>query len=173
MIKTYFIGALLILSLNQDLMSQQNKTAKDVVKAFLQEVRTGLHPEKASLYMADTVLAHQVNAENPVTVKRTPANYKAHVEDFLDMFGKFEFEVTELLADGNKVYVRWIQRGKHLKEIDGYKATGLPLIEFTSVVYRVENGKIAEYWLQTDRLGFEEQLRKNAEKAKTSAGTRK
>ncbi len=169
MIRTYFIGALLMLILNHDVMSQKNKSAKDVVKAFLLEVRTGQHPEKASLYMADTVLAHQVNAENPVTVKRTPANYKAHVEEFLDLFGKFEFEVTELLAEGDKVYVRWIQRGKHLKEIDGYKATGLPLIEYTSVVYRIENGKIAEYWLQTDRYGFEEQLKKNTEKGKASA----
>jgi predicted ester cyclase len=138
------------------------KSPKEVVSAFLGEVRSGFHPDKAALYMADTVLAHQVNSEHPVTVPRTPANYAAHVKDFLTLFGKFEFTITELLADGDRVYARWIQKGKHQARIDHYEATGLPLIEYTSAVYRVENGRIVEYWLQSDRLGFEEQLKKNA-----------
>jgi len=134
---------------------------KEIVKKFLTEVRSGLHPENAVNFMADTILAHQLNSENPVSVERTPSSYAAHVREFVESFGQFEFEVTELMADGDKVYVRWKQTGKHLKEIDGYKPTGLPLIEYTSVVYRVEHGKIVEYWLQMDRLGFSEQLKQN------------
>lgn len=138
------------------------QTPKEIVDAFLQNVRSGLHPEKAGEFMADTVLAHQINSENPVTVRRTPSNYTAHVKEFLTLFGKFEFTITELLGDGDKVYARWIQKGKHQADKDNYKATGLALIEYTSAVYRVANGKIVEYWLQSDRLGFEEQLKKNA-----------
>lgn len=111
--------------------------------------------------MADSILAHQVNSENPVTVHRTPSNYAAHVNEFLSLFGRFEFAVTELMADGNKVYARWTQKGRHLADIDNFKATGLPLIEYTSAVYRVKNGKIVEYWLQSDRFGFELQLKQN------------
>ena len=135
---------------------------KEIVRMFLEEVRSGAHPEKAALYMADTVLAHQVTSENPTTVKRTPSNYTAHVKEFLTLFGNFEFSITELLADGNKVYAKWVQKGIHQSDIDQHKATGLPLIEYTSAVYKVENGKIAEYWLQSDRLGMEEQLKKNS-----------
>lgn len=109
--------------------------------------------------MADTVIAHQVHSEGPLTVLRTPENYAAHVREFIRLFGRYNFEVTELLADGQKVYARWIQKGNHLQEIDGYPATGKPLVEFTSAIYRVEKGKIVEYWLQTDRLGLELQLR--------------
>jgi reactive intermediate/imine deaminase len=141
-------------------------TAGDVVRQFLNEVRTGLHPEKAKEYMADTVWAHQVNAESPTTVKRTPQNYTDHVHYFLQLFGKFEFEIQEFISQGNKVYVRWKQTGKHSKDIDGYKPTGLPLVEYTSAVYRVENNKIAEYWIQMDRLGMEEQLKRNAKEAR-------
>ncbi len=139
----------------------QANSAKKVVQLFLDNVRSGLHPEQAALYMADTVLAHQINAENPVTIKRTPADYTAHVNSFLQLFGKFEFTVTEIIADGDKVYARWIQKGAHIAEIEGYDATGLPLIEYTSAVYRVDNGKIVEYWLQTDRYGMQAQLQKN------------
>lgn len=145
-------------------MAQVNKerTPREVVTNFLLEVRSGKYPEKASEYMTDTVLAHQINSENPVTVKRTPENYTAHVKEFIKVFGRFEFYITELMADGDKVYARWIQKGSHLKDIDQYKANGKSLIEYTSAVYRVANGKILEYWLQSDRLGMELQLKNNS-----------
>lgn len=149
----------------------EQKSPKQIVAGFLSEVRSGQHPERVKVYMADSVLAHQITSENPITVLRTPANYEAHVNEFLALFGKFELNITELLADGNKVYARWIQKGHHVADIDSYKATGLPLIEFSSAVYRVENGKILEYWLQNDRLGMDEQLKKNALISSGKTGT--
>lgn len=134
---------------------------KEIVKQFLEQVRSGKFPEKASLYMADSILAHQMNAENETTVIRTPQNYSEHIEDFVRMFGQFSFEITDLIAEEDKVYARWKQIGNHLAEIDGYQPTGNPLIEIASCVYRLENNKIAEYWIQIDRLGFEKQLRQN------------
>lgn len=166
--KFYFFYTILFAMTDVNGSAQTNAASmtvlppKEIVKAFLKEVRSGAHPENAVNFMADSVLAHQLNAENPVTVTRSPSNYTQHVREFIELFGQFEFEVTELLADGDKVYVRWKQTGKHLKEIDGFKPTGLPLIEYTSVVYRIDSGKIVEYWLQMDRLGFNEQLRQNA-----------
>ena len=134
---------------------------KEIVKQFLEQVRSGKFPEKASLYMADSILAHQMNAENETTVIRTPQNYSEHIEDFVRMFGQFSFEITDLIAEEDKVYARWKQIGNHLAEIDGYQPTGNPLIEIASCVYRLENNKIAEYWIQIDRLGFEKQLQQN------------
>jgi reactive intermediate/imine deaminase len=138
--------------------SKSAMSNKVVMQQFLKEVRSGKDPDKASLYMADTILAHQMNAEDEGTVKRTPENYAEHVKEFLKMYGKFSFDVTELIAENDKVYVRWKQTGKHLTEIDGHKATGEPLTEIASAVYRLKNGKITEYWIQTDRFGFEKQL---------------
>lgn len=134
---------------------------KETVKLFLETVRSGKSPEKASLFMTDTVLAHQMNAEEQTTVKRTAQNYSDHVKEFLTMYGNFSFEITELISEGDKVYVRWIQKGKHLTEIDGYTATGKPLTEIASAVYRLDHNKIIEYWIQIDRLGFEKQLQLN------------
>ncbi|MEY4012900.1 MAG: hypothetical protein RIT22_2024 [Bacteroidota bacterium] len=134
---------------------------KEIVKQFLEQVRSGKFPEKASLYMADSILAHQMNAENETTVIRTPQNYSEHIEDFVTMFGQFTFEITELIAEDDKVYARWKQIGNHLTEIDGYPPTSDTLIEIASCVYRLENNKIAEYWIQIDRLGFEKQLHQN------------
>ena len=134
---------------------------KEIVRQFLEQVRSGKFPEKAVLFMADSILAHQMNSENQTTVIRTPRNYSEHIEEFVTLFGNFTFEITELIADEDKVYTRWKQIGNHLTEIDGYKPTGKPLIEVASCVYRLENGKIVEYWIQIDRLGFENQLKTN------------
>ncbi len=111
--------------------------------------------------MADRILAHQMNSEGQTTVERTPDNYADHIREFLQLFGKVSFAITELIADGDKVYARWIQHGKHLDSIDGYAPTGKPLAEIASCVYRLEEGKIVEYWIQIDRLGFEKQLQHN------------
>lgn len=132
---------------------------KKVVRKFLEDVRSGKSPDDAGLYMNDTLLAHQMNAEEETTVKRTPQNYTEHIKEFLTLYGHFKFEITELIAENDKVYVRWKQTGKHLGTIDSYPATGKQLVEIASAVYRLEKGKIAEYWIQTDRSGLERQLR--------------
>jgi predicted ester cyclase len=143
--------------------SKMNSTqqSEKIIRSFLQIVRSGKAPERAAEFMADTVIAHQMNAEKQEAIKRTPQNYMEHIKEFLTLYGPYTFEITELIASDNKVYARWVQTGKHLADIDQYKATGLPLTEIGSAVYRIENGKIAEYWIQIDRQGFEAQLQQN------------
>ncbi len=138
------------------------ENAAAVVRGFLADVRSGRNPAAAATYMAERVLAHQMNAENLEVVERSPANYTAHIEEFLALFGPFELIIDEFIAQDDKVYVRWRQLGTHLGAVAGYAPTGLPLVEVSSAVYRVADGHIVEYWIQTDRLGTLEQLRRNA-----------
>jgi predicted ester cyclase len=145
-------------SLHRTLQMSTTHNSEQIVRDFLLTVRSGKNPDLAKDFMAGKVLAHQMNSEHPQTVERTPENYAAHVKEFLEMYGQFEFEITELIAQDHKVYARWKQTGKHLTEVDGYPPTGLPLIEIASAVYRLENGKIVEYWIQIDRAGFDKQL---------------
>lgn len=67
----------------------QATSPKQIVENFMDDVRSGKNPQNAGLYLADTVLAHQVNAEDPVTLKRTPQNYEDHIREFLTMYGSF------------------------------------------------------------------------------------
>ena len=149
----------------QNISTSKTGEAEKIVRGFFQIVRSGREPERAAEFMADTVLAHQMNSENPETIKRTPQNYADHVKEFLIQYGRYDLEVTELISNKDKVYVRWKQTGKHLQDIDGHKATNLPLVEIGSAVYRIANGKIAEYWIQLDRQGFELQLQQNEKQA--------
>lgn len=117
-------------------------TAAQVVRNFLTEVRSGRNPQDASIYMTDLVLAHQITSEERITITRTPHQYMEHVLEMKAEYGEFEFELEELIAEGDKVYARWSQKGGGI-------------LQLTSCVYRVENAKIAEYWIQIDRLGIE------------------
>lgn len=136
-------------------------TAEQIVRTFFEEVRSGRNPDYASSVMAEQVLGHQVISEEEVTVTRTPSDYADHVREMIEAYGEFSLEIQELLTQGDKVYVRWRQSGTHVGEVDGYSPTNLPVIEIASAVYRVENERIAEYWIQIDRLGIEKQLERN------------
>ncbi|MEK4664667.1 ester cyclase [Priestia sp. FSL H7-0729] len=136
-------------------------TVEQIVRSFFEEVRSGRNPDYASSVMAEQVLAHQVISEEEVTVTRTPSDYAAHVREMIEAYGEFSLEIQELLTQGDKVYVRWRQTGTHVGDVDGYTPTNLPVIEIASAVYRLANERIAEYWIQIDRLGIEKQLERN------------
>lgn len=134
----------------------------EIVRQFFEKVRSGLVPDTANLYMAEQVLAHQMTAENETTVRRTPANYADHVREMIAAYGDFRLEVQELIAQDDRVYVRWKQTGTHIGEVDGFPPTGQTVIEIASAVYRIENDRIVEYWIQIDREGIRLQLQRNA-----------
>ncbi|MEW4430488.1 ester cyclase [Paenibacillus pabuli] len=136
-------------------------TPEQIVRAFFEEVRSGRNLDYAGTLMAEQVLAHQVVSEEEVTVNRTPSEYADHVREMIQAYGEFSLEIQELIAQGDKVYVRWRQEGIHIGEVDGYAPTHRPVIEIASAVYRVENERIPEYWIQIDRLGIEKQLERN------------
>ncbi|WP_369902231.1 ester cyclase [Bacillus manliponensis] len=139
-------------------------TPEVVVKSFFKEIRSGKNLHLASQFMAEKVIAHQVQAEHEIYVERSPEEYANHVQEMLEAYGQFTVDIQELISQQNRVYVRWKQTGIHIGEVDGFEPTGLPVIELASAVYRVEDGKIVEYWIQIDRAGITAQLEKNSEK---------
>lgn len=136
-------------------------SAKTVVTNFIRIVRSGAQPERAKEFMASKVIAHQITSGVNQIIERSPKNYTEHVHEFLTCYGQFELEIEECLCDGDKVYVRWLQKGKHMTEIMGFEATGKPLDTFGSAVYRVQDGLIVEYWIQQENYGLLEQLERN------------
>jgi predicted ester cyclase len=107
----------------------------EIVMSFLEIVRAGRDPDAASRFLAPVVLAHQLNAEGRTTIRRTPAEYSS-----------------------DRVFVRWRQTGRHLKSMAGERPTGAPLVEIASVVYRLQDEQIVEYWIHLDRLGMQLQV---------------
>lgn len=129
-------------------------SAEIVVRGFLEAVRSGRQLDHAHRYMADHVLAHQLNGEHETTIRRTPAEYIEHVRDMLSDHGNFALDILTFVASGDLVAVTWRQTGeRHPNGSDVAK----PVTELAACTYRVDSGRIVEYWLLIDRLGIERQ----------------
>ncbi|EGR3401178.1 ester cyclase [Vibrio parahaemolyticus] len=139
-------------------------SVEEVVRGFIEQVRSGKNPDLVSKYLAPVVVAHQIVSGVSEAIERTPENYREHVEEFLEAYGHFELSIEEFLVQGQKVYVRWRQDGYHEGVIYGYEPTGLELSTVESAVYRVSENQIVEYWIQQENQGLREQLEANLKK---------
>jgi steroid delta-isomerase-like uncharacterized protein len=73
-------------------------------------------------------------------------------------FPDFDVTVENLVAEGDRVGMHLTIRGTHEGEMMGIAPTG-EQVEFQNMVFhRMENGKIAERWVQPDVLGLLRQL---------------
>lgn len=71
-----------------------------------------------------------------------------------------DFSVTshEVVAEGDSVAVRMNQQGTHEGEFMGFEPTGRTFDIEAMGFARLENGRIAERWVQPDMLGLLQQL---------------
>jgi predicted ester cyclase len=136
----------------------ESSTNKDLIRAFFRDIRTGADLGAVETYLAPQVIAHQLCSEEPIEVERTPAKYAEHVAEMIDACAEFSIALDALIADGPLVYARWTQRSIHNVSDDDGDDVRVPITEFANAVYRIEDGKIAEYWIQIDRLGTMRQL---------------
>ncbi len=149
------------------------RSATETVAEFFRIVRSGAEPDRAGEFLAATVLAHQVRSGSSDTIRRDPEDYAAHVREMLAAFGDFTVTVEELIAEGEKVYVRWVQDGWHRGPIAGFQPTGLAVRVVASAVYRVDRGRIIEYWIQQEDAGLLSQLELHARESIVDAGGRR
>ncbi len=66
--------------------------------------------------------------------------------------------IDDVVAEGDKVAVRWTVQGTQRGELLGIPPTSRP-VRFSGIsLYRLAKGKIAEQWEQWDRLNLLQQL---------------
>ena len=80
------------------------------------------------------------------------------IEGMLTAFPDMRFTIEDMVAEGDKVVVRYTIQGTHQGAFMGLPATGKAFTTTAIVILRFENGKIAEEWFQGDDLGMMQQL---------------
>ena len=73
-------------------------------------------------------------------------------------FPDWHTTIEDLIAEGDKVVVRMMQRGTHQGTFFGLAATGKQVTVAGIAIFRLRNGQIVEEWLITDQLGAMQQL---------------
>lgn len=66
--------------------------------------------------------------------------------------------VEDMILAGDKVAVRVTQEGAHQGAFQGIAPTGKQISVTAAAFFRIANGKVAEEWLSSDRLGLLQQL---------------
>jgi predicted ester cyclase len=85
------------------------------------------------------------------------ADWIAQLHQAIDPF-VFDVQVQPLFGN-NMIAGRWLARGSYKGGFPGAKAApGTPITFAGADFLRVENGKIAEYWLSSDQLELVKQL---------------
>jgi predicted ester cyclase len=84
--------------------------------------------------------------------------YKQFASGFFRAFPDLQTTLEDLIAEGDKVAVHRTWRGTHTGDFQGIHPTGKH-VTFTSIeIYRFVNGRLAEEWVELDRLGLWQQL---------------
>ena len=69
------------------------------------------------------------------------------------------YEVDDLIAEGDRVVVRWRLLGTHEGEFGGIAPSGRAITLDGIAIYRVAHGKLMERWVVSDLHGLLEEIR--------------
>ena len=68
------------------------------------------------------------------------------------------YEVDDLIAEGDRVVVRWTMRGTLEGAFGGIAPTGGPIALHGVAIYRVADGKLMERWVVSDLHGLLQEI---------------
>lgn len=88
---------------------------------------------------------------------------KQHIEIFEVAFPHYSLLIQDLIAEGDKVTVRFRFEGTHKGEFMGMPPTGNDVETDGIIIYQLKDNKIINHWMQVDAVGLTQQLQ--AEKA--------
>jgi steroid delta-isomerase-like uncharacterized protein len=132
-------------------VEEQNKA---LVRKMIEELNKGNVGILEEVLAPDYVYYTPSGSTKPMSKEETIESVNAHGKAFPDL----NWNIEELIAEGDKVVLRFIALGTHQGEFESIPATGNK-IEISAIeVFRIENGKIVEERLDGDMLGVMMQL---------------
>lgn len=116
--------------------------------------------EEGDIDLVDELLASDYVNHSPATPDQPtdPEGVKAVVGMFRGAMPDLRVIIEDMIAEGDKVVVRYTLEGTHEGELFGVSPTGRRLSIKSISVERVSDGKIREHWRITDSLHMMQQL---------------
>lgn len=116
--------------------------------------------EEGNIGLVDELLAPDYTNHTPATPDQPtgPEGVKGVVAMFRSAMPDLKVIVEDMIAEGEKVAVRYTLEGTHEGELFGVPPTGQRLSIKSISVERVLDGKIIEHWRVTESLDMMQQL---------------
>ena len=107
-------------------------------------------------YFTEAYRWHAGTALEPAETGRDV--WREEIRAMIAAFPDMDTQIQDVVTDGERVAVRFKTYATHRGEWCGVPATGKPVQWAGIVIYRAENGKLAEEWSVDDSRGLFEQL---------------
>lgn len=128
---------------------------KDIIRRYFYEVINCGNMNAFGEFVAENVVGYDATDLEP---KAGFESVKQVMMLFRTAFPDIECPIYDLLAEDDKVAVRWGLRGTHSSEFMNVPATGNTVDVSGIIIYRLKNRKIVEYWGNFDTLGLMRQI---------------
>src|SRR5260370_2127610 len=102
----------------------------------------------------ETHTSNYVNHFLPPNAPQGQEAEKHFTQMFIDAFADGKFNIEDLIAEGDKVAMRYTYTGTHTGNFQGIPATGKKFSVGGINVLRVANGRLAENWVAFDLMGL-------------------
>jgi predicted ester cyclase len=114
---------------------------------------------KWNLDVVDELIGPEfVGHEMPPGTPGGPGGFKQFYGLIRSAFPDLRYAVDDLIAEGDKVVVRWTWQCTHKGDFRGIAPTGKRASVTGMAIYRIASGKCVERWVELDLLGLLEQL---------------
>ncbi len=133
--------------------SGDNKT---IARRFFEEVAGGGHLDRAAELMAGDYRHHDPGL--PPEMRGSRDAYVGHFPMYTAAFPDLRTTVDDLVAEGDKVAIRWTIAGTHNGELMGIPPSGKRINCSGITIQRIADGKIVEGWTNFDALGMLQQI---------------
>ena len=119
-----------------------------LLRRFYEEVYADWNMAMVDEVVSPRFTSHDwpAGATGPQAFRKYYAALKAAVPDA-------RYEVDDIIAEDDRVVVRWRMLGTHTGDFHGIAPSGRPITLRGVAIYRVEGGKLAERWVVSDLYG--------------------
>jgi steroid delta-isomerase-like uncharacterized protein len=126
------------------------EASRALVLQFFEEAINGHNPAILDRFCSQEYIWHGAEDESEELPEvRGMVEFRKLVEAFLAAFPDFHTDIRDVVADGDRVAVRYVEGGTHAGDFIGVPASGLKVMWPGIGIFRVEDGKIAEEWFQS------------------------
>jgi predicted ester cyclase len=127
---------------------------KELVRRFYKEVYGDWN-----MALVDEVVSPRFTSHDWPPGETGPRAFRDYYAAIRSAVPDARYEVDDLIAEGDRVVVRWRLLGTHKGAFRGLAPTGRPIVLKGIAIYRVEGGKLLERWVVSDVYGLIEELR--------------
>jgi steroid delta-isomerase-like uncharacterized protein len=127
---------------------------KAFVRRFIEEAW-----DRGNLSVVDEVVAEDFAYHgSPPGIPATREGFRQVIALSREAFPDLSLEIEDVVAEGDRVAVRYTMRGTHPGDLMGIPPSGEQVSVPGIVILRVADGKLTDRWENADELGMMQQL---------------